>query len=827
MGRKLYCEGLRNPVGIDKSMPTLSWETEQEERIQRFWQVRLYDSGSLIFDSKSREGQARCITIPVKLKEHCSYTWVLNYELSDGMKGEQTASFSTGMFSQDLWTASYITGGSLLRKEFFVSEKVVSATLFFTGLGYCEAYLNGEKLTDAVLFPSYTVYEKTVEYTAADVTEKLLSGENAVGLMLGGHWPLDENLRAKEVYSEAFYRGRLVGICQLHITYEDGRTEIIVTDSNWKVHQSPIVQSSIFDGEIYHAGLEQEGWCQPGYDDSHWKPAILAKEPLGKLSYSYVHPIRVLEEVRPVQIWRKGNRWMLDFGKNMTGWVKIKMKEKAETKVTIRHAELLYEDGTLNVENLRFAKATDMYICKEGKQVYEPRFTYHGFRYVQVEGITGELTEEMVCAKRVHTDNHETASFSSSNELLNQIYEAMCQTMRSNMHSIPTDCCQRDERQGWMADAGVSSEFGVLNFDLRNFYQKWFRDIRDTQTEDGALPLAGAPGWPRETFIWKIGYHMCLRNIYLYTGDRQLVKENYSALQRYEEYLHAQLVNGLLSYDFYNDWLAIEFANNLMIANAFLADFYNAMVLFAEVMEDLNGKRCYEERLKELKEAINREFYGTCMDNSVGTGYYGTCDTLAVAPSAMALEFGIVPEEKRAKVIREMLFQIKESRGSVQYPTGILTSGILNQCLSDLGEDEAIYEFFCRKEYPSLGFMIEKGATTIWERWQYLVHNEMNSHNHPALCSLGTWFFKALGGLRTIRPEKEGGAVIELAPFIPNDMKWVKTEIDTVWGKISLSWEKKQEGVWYQVELPGMITAYMKQDGKSKILNGGKHQILL
>ena len=767
MARKLYCEGLVNPVGIDKLQPELSWRMDEELEAQRDWRVQVLQKDKTVFDSGIVAGMERKCILSESLEENTEYQWKLNWTLEDGEIGEEQAVFSTGISAPDYFKAQYITGGTLFRKDFLLDEIPQKAILYFTGLGYVQSYINGEKITDRELFPSYTVYEKTVEYTAADVTTQLKNGENVLGLWVGGHWPLDEKLRAKDVYSEAFYRGRCVGLAELHLTFEDGRREILGTDNTWQTSMSPIEISSVFDGEYYDARKEQAGWNAPGFNYKEWKNAVLAKEPLGKLVYSYTPAIRVVEELKPQKIWKQGESWMVDFGQNFTGWVCLSIEEKEGTLIKLRHGEVIYPDGSLNVENLRFAKATDVYICKGGKEYYEPRFTYHGFRYAEVTGITGELKEEQIIGRVVHTDNQEISGFSCSDDAFNRIFKAMVWTMRSNMHSVPTDCCQRDERQGWMADAGMASEFGMLHFDLTNFYRKWFRDIRDTQEKDGSMPLAGAPGWPRDTFIWKVGYHMTLRNAYLYTGDKELVKENYPALQKYEAYLHSILVNGLLSYDFYNDWLALEFANNLMIANSFLADFYEALVLFADVMEDVKGKELYETRLAALKEAINREYYGKCMDNPLGTGYYGTCDTLAVAPSAMALEFHIVPEKFREKVIREMLFQVAESRGSVQYPTGILTSGILNQCLSDIGRDDIIYEFFSREDYPSLKFMLSKGATTIWERWQYLVHNEMNSHNHPALCSLGSWFFKGICGLRKVTPGEDGGVHLEINPYIP------------------------------------------------------------
>lgn len=832
MARKLYCEGLVNPVGIDKLQPELSWRMDEELEAQRDWRVQILQKDKTVFDSGIVAGMERKCILSESLKENTEYQWKLNWTLEDGEIGEEQAVFSTGISNPDYFKAQYITGGTLFRKDFLLDEIPQKAVLYFTGLGYVQSYINGEKITDRELFPSYTVYEKTVEYTAADVTTQLKNGENVIGLWVGGHWPLDEKLRAKDVYSEAFYRGRCVGLAELHLTFKDGRSEILGTDDTWQTSMSPIEISSVFDGEYYDARKEQAGWNAPGFNSKEWKNAVLAKEPLGKLVYSYTPAIRVVEELKPQKIWKQGESWMVDFGQNFTGWVRLSIEEKEGTLIKLRHGEVIYPDGSLNVENLRFAKATDVYICKGGEEYYEPRFTYHGFRYAEVTGFTGELKEEQIIGRVVHTDNQEISGFSCSDDAFNRIFKAMVWTMRSNMHSVPTDCCQRDERQGWMADAGMASEFGMLHFDLTNFYRKWFRDIRDTQEKDGSMPLAGAPGWPRDTFIWKVGYHMTLRNAYLYTGDKELVKENYPALQKYEAYLHSILVNGLLAYDFYNDWLALEFANNLMIANSFLADFYEALVLFADVMEDAQGKELYETRLAALKEAINREYYGKCMDNPLGTGYYGTCDTLAVAPSAMALEFHIVPEKFREKVIREMLFQVAESRGSVQYPTGILISGILNQCLSDIGRDDIIYEFFSREDYPSLKFMLSKGATTIWERWQYLVHNEMNSHNHPALCSLGPWFFKGICGLRKVTPGKDGGVHLEINPYIPGDMEHAEMSYTTVWGTIRLGWKKVEKSeeksgrkIIFHAELPGAAVAEFVYSEKRAVWKGGIYEV--
>lgn len=816
---ELLCEGISDPVGIDTAMPELSWQEPKEGIRQAACRIWLGHREHTVWDSGWVKTANSRHTVPVSLGEKKKYYWKVWIRDETGKEihsGE--AVFRTGIFDPLHWKASFITGGTLLRKEFELEELPAFASLSFTGLGYCEAWINGKKVGNNVLFPSYTIYKKTVEYMVEDITAHIKKGANVIGLMLGGHWKLDEDLRPIEVYSDAFYQGQCTGLCQLDLEMEDGRQITLGSDETWHVSMSPVTFSSIFDGEHYDARLEQDGWCTPEFNAMGWKKAAICSEHLGKLRYSYTPPIRVIEDIPAHSIQKKQGEWILDFGQNFAGRIKIHIQEEAGQKVTIRHGEVLYEDGTLNTENLRNAKATDLYICRGGTECYEPHFTYHGFRYVSIRGLS-HLSLEDVSGRVVHSSNSFAGDFHCSKEAFNRIYRAMVWTMRSNMHSIPTDCCQRDERQGWMADAGVSSEFGVLNFDLTRFYRKWFQDIRDTQLPDGSLPLAGAPGWPRDTFIWKTGYHMTLRSLYLYTGDIRAVRENYTALQKYESYLHSTLKDGLISYDFYNDWLAIEFANNLMISNSFLVDFYNAMFLFAQVMEDKDGMERYRKRKEALVSKINDAFYGWCLDNPLGTGYYGTCDTVAAAPSAMALEYGIVPKKLQKKVEDALLWLLIYSRGSIQFPTGILTSGILMDCLSHTGHDDIAYCLLDREDYPSLRFMLAHGATTIWERWQYMTGNEMNSHNHPALCSLGTWFFKSLCGLRQIIPRKDGTAWIKLQPYLPKDMDEAQMSLQTHWGLIRLEWEKKNQTAVYRVSLPGRVS------GEAELPNGRKERL--
>lgn len=846
----LLCEGLSEPIGIDSSMPQLSWAGDEDGIRQCGCRVQIMRREEVISDSGWLETADSRYTVPIALEEKTQYHWKVAVKTEDnGELESQPASFRTGIFCQEHWKGNFITGGTLLRKEFTLAGKPSFASCSFTGLGYCEAWINGTKVGNDVLFPSYTTYDKTIEYTVKDVTSLLKEGTNVIGLMLGGHWALDENLCASDVYSEAFYRGRCMGACELEIELEDGchvevsgdysnencggdsghcsgRASIIIsTNDTWQASMSPIVFSSVFDGEHYDARLEQPGWCSSEFDASNWTKAEICQPPSGKLRYSYTPPIQVIENIPVCSIEKKGEEWVLDFGQNFSGWIRLHIREEADTCLRIRYGEVLYEDGTLNTENLRNAKATDKYICKGGGECYEPRFTYHGFRYVSISGLSS-LGKEDVTGRVVHSSNPFIGSFHCSNEDFNRIYRAMTWTMRSNMHSIPTDCCQRDERQGWMADAGVSSEFGVLNFDLQRFYRKWFQDIRDTQLPDGSLPLAGAPGWPRDTFIWKIGYYMALRNLYLYTGDVRTVRDNYGALQKYEQYMHDTLKDGLIPYDFYNDWLAIEFANNLMISNSYFVDFYNAMILFAEALEDESGIRLYKERRQALVDKINETYYGWCLDNPLGTGYYGTCDTLAVAPSAMALEYGIVPERLTEKVEDALLWQLTRSRGSVQFPTGILTSGILVDCLAHRGHDDIAFQLLNREDYPSLRFMLSHGATTIWERWQYLVGNEMNSHNHPALCSLGAWFYKSLCGLREISPGKDGTAKVLLKPYLPEEMENAGMSLATHWGTISLQWEKTGSTVNYHICLPGRVAGkVVMPDGSEKEVAAGKNVV--
>jgi len=480
----LRCEYLVHAMGVDVASPRLFWRLEHSERgaRQTAYQVLVsttpsvsagdqWDSGKL---ASSQSTHVAYVGKP--LESGTTYYWKVRYWDQDGSASPYSAvtRFDTGLFSDGDWKARWIRGGNQLRKEFQLAANPRRARAYVSGIGYYELRLNGNKVGRHVLDPGFTAFDKRILYVTYDVTDHLRQGANAAAIMLGEGW----------------YRGR-AAILQIDVEMADGKKLVITTDGSWKGAQGPILSDSIYNGEEYDARKETPGWDLPGYDDRAWAPVSLDDPPKGVLSAQLMPPIRVVGDIVPLRMTNpRPGAYVYDMGQNFSGWVRLRVKGPAGTVVRLRHAELLYEDGTLNVENLRRARATDTYILRgdpEG-EVYEPRFTYHGFRYVELSGFPGAPKLDTILGRVVHTDVAPSAGFASSKPILNQIQRLVFWGTKTNLHSIPTDCDQRDERMGWLADAHLASETAMLNFDMAAFYTNFLRSIRDSQDATGAVP---------------------------------------------------------------------------------------------------------------------------------------------------------------------------------------------------------------------------------------------------------------------------------------------------------------------------------------------------
>ena len=710
------------------------------------------------------------------------------------------------------WNAAQLTDGSLrsvqmshsaplFRREFELNKPIKRARAYVTGLGYCELRLNGRKVGDKALDPAYTGFGKRVLYSTYDVTEVLRQGRNAVGVILGkGWWGKSPRF-----------------ILQLNVDYTDGAHAEVVSGSGWKHGDSPILENSLYHGETYDARKEQPGWDQPGFDDSKWTEAEEAPAPTENLSAEMIQPIRVCESIRPKTITNpKPGVWVYDFGQNFSGWCRLKVNGPAGTEISLRHAEILYADGTVNQENLRSAKATDKYILKGGgTETYEPRFTYHGFRYVQIEGFPGKPDLKTLEGRVVHTDFAPRGSFECSNPLINQIWKNAWWGFKTNFHSIPTDCPQRDERQGWMGDAQVTADMGLYDFDMAPAYTKFLQDMADAQREDGAVPdtvphvWGSQPGDP----MWAIAYPSIVWDVYRHTGDKRLVEEHYDGLKRYADMLAREAKGYIIERNNYGDWVGVvDTPKDLISTGAFYRSVW-IVARIAEILGRPDEVEAYHTLCGKIADAFNARFF------HADTSAYGNGSQYS---NVWPLYLGIAPKEAQAKVFESIVNDITVNQKG-HLSTGFLGTRYLFDVLCDNGRPDLAYTVVTQKDYPGWGYMIANGATTVWELWKLATGPGMNSHNHPAYGAIAGWFYHMIAGIAP-DAERPGFERFDIKPFMMGDLKEAKASVETIRGRVSSHWIRDDKGIRLEVEVPSNTRAsvWVPKAGKSVVTEGGK-----
>ncbi|HMD80023.1 MAG TPA: family 78 glycoside hydrolase catalytic domain, partial [Anaerolineales bacterium] len=591
MVSNLTCEYRSNPLGIDVPQPRLSWQLESDQRGTRQTAYRILvapsetdlSAGSALWDSgKASSAQSIHVTYggPGLVSGQRVYwkVWVWD---EAGQEAESTfAWWEMGLLEHTDWQGQWIgapfSGGPrtsspapYLRKDFGITKQVVSARLYATALGLYEFYLNGTRVGDALLTPGWTDYNKHVQYQVYDVTDLIQSGMNACGAILGDGWSAGHIAWV----GRQRYTDRPQLLAQIILTYSDGSKEIIATDNSWQVTQGPILESDMLMGESYDARRELTGWCNPGYDDSPWWIVEVFKDNGAAVVATNGPAVRRQEELKPVNIRQIPDfvnpRWIFDLGQNMVGWVRLRVCGEKGTTVSIRYAEVLNTDGTLYTANLRTARNTDHYTLKGGgEEVWEPHFTFHGFRYVELLGFPGTPTEETLTGIVIHSEMALTGTFECSDPLINQLQHNIVWGQKGNFVDVPTDCPQRDERLGWTGDAQVFIRTAAFNMNVAGFFTKWTRDLEDAQVPDGAYPAVtpnpsvwsigdGGPAWADAGVI-------CPWTIYQCYGDTRLLEERYASMQRFIEFLSKTSQNGLRCYAEYTgwhgfgDWLALD-----------------------------------------------------------------------------------------------------------------------------------------------------------------------------------------------------------------------------------------------------------------------------
>ncbi len=844
----LKAEYRTNPLGLDAPQPRLNWllDSNQRDQTQTAYQVLvasspeklarndsdLWDSGkvtsresvSVVYDGKPlRSGQR--------------VYWKVRAWDRDGRPSSFSAPawWEMALLALEDWRASWITRkqgepvpeaklfddqpAPLFRKEFALEKNIARARIYVSGLGYYELHLNGQRVGDHMLDPGWTTYSKRVLYSTYDVTKLLKPGRNALGVLLGNGWfnPLPLRLWGSINLRDHLTIGPPRVILQLAIDYADGTSQIVPTDESWKTGDGPILRNNVYLGEVYDARRELTGWDRAGFDDSRWAPAVPAKESLGPLCAQDAPPIRVTRTLKPVRLTEpKPGVFIFDFGQNFAGWARLHVRGPAGTRVRLRSGELLYPDGTLNGmtavcgqikgggSNYHYdgvgAPATafqlDEYILRgDGDEVFTPHFTFHGFRYVEVTGFPGRPTLATLEGLRLNAEVRAVGSFQCSNERFNRIQQMVLWTELSNLFSVESDCPHR-EKFGYGGDIVAAGEMAMLNFDMDRFYAKAVQDLADAVRPNGGFtetaPFVGIAdaglGGQSGPIGWGTAQPWLLWQLYQYYGDRRLLDQQYENTQRWLALLESCatnqiLVNGL------SDHESLVPKPQALTGTAFY--FLNAKLVsqIARVLgHDADAERA-TALAEQIKTAFNRKFL------QPGTGRY---DAGTQACQSFALYLGLVPPEDRERALKVLVDDIVAGHDG-HLTTGIFGTKFMLNALTDLGRADVACRLVDQKTFPGWGFMLERGATTLWEHWEF--SDNTYSHNHPMFGSVSEWFYKALAGISPA-PDAVGFDKIVIAPQPVGDLKWVKASYHSVRGRIVSDWTKEGATFRLRVQIP-------------------------
>jgi alpha-L-rhamnosidase len=848
---QLRCEHLADPLGIEAKRPRLSWMLVSGERGQRqtAYQVLVASSperlaggqGDLWDSGKVDSDQSILVAYAgADLQPGQGCWWKVRAWDKDGQPSDYStaAYWEIGLLDRAAWQGQWIgaalAGGShttspapFLRTSFRLEKPVARARLYATALGLYEPHLNGQVVGDDVLAPGWTNYDIRAQYQAYDVTKLLRQGENVLGAILGDGWYAGyvgwlERQR---------YGDRPKFLAQLVIAFEDGSTQTIATGENWTVSFGPILEADMIMGESYDARRELIGWDAPGYD-ARWPPAEHFDDPGIALTAMRGPTVKRIQEIAPVAEPREisewpNSTWVFDFGQNMVGRLRIKLSGPAGTTVTLRHAEMLNPDGTLYITNLRAARATDHYTLKgEGEEVWEPRFTFHGFRYAELSGYPGRPVRDTLTGVVIHSAMPQTGSFECSDALINQLQHNIEWGQRGNFVDVPTDCPQRNERLGWTGDAQVFIRTAAFNFDVAGFFASWTRDVEDAQSPEGAYPMIvpnpvvrkdRSSTWPSAAVdggpAWADAGVICPWTIYQIYGDRGVLEERYASMRRYVEFLHATSRDGIRCYADYDgwhgfgDWLALDgsttrfgITSKELLGTAFYAYSSHLLAQIAGVL----GRREDAERYQGIFESARAAFQERFV---TARGLIGSATQTCYV---LALHFDLLPDNLRPAAVAELVRDI-EQRGD-HLSTGFVGTPYINWVLSENGRADVAYKLLKQTSWPSWLYSVTQGATTIWERWDGWTHDKgfqdpsMNSFNHYAYGAIGAWMYAVVAGI-DIDPERPGYKHIIMRPRPGGDLTSASAELRSVYGPIRSAWTLEHDTFDWQIAVPANTTA--------------------
>lgn len=857
--QNMLVEYTSQPVGMDVGIPRFTWDIESKERDirQTSYQIIVSKEEGGINSKNGDSWDSGIIesdeTVNVeytgtKLESNTTYYWRVAATLSNGKTiWSSTQFFHTGFFNEQDWKASWITSinenldnAPYLRKSFHTEKKIKQAIVYASAVGYYELYLNGERISDHVLDPGITDFKKTILYAAFDATNQMKTGENVLAGILGNGakgmrrtegrwtwWGVNKSL------------GKPMLLVQMMITYQDGSSEVIATDASWKTASSPITYNDIYGGEDYDARLEIPNWNKANFDDSSWGHSLIAEKPGGKLKAQLMPAIKVTKTIEPITVTNpQPGVYLYDLGQNIAGWWKIEVEGEAGQIVRVRAAETLSdslfgepltEKSKINFTYLHFRNVwTDYTLKGGGTEIYEPRFFYSGFRYVEVTTNDKKNPKKLHLQGRVvRSSMEQTGIFESSDSLLNQIHRAGLWAQKGNLHGYPTDCPHR-EKGPYNGDGQVIAETSMHDFQMASFYTKWINDMRDSQEENGRIPNTSPPlvGGNGGGVAWGSAYIQIPWWMYHYYQDKRILEEHYDAMKKYMQYLQELGANDADPaephiIDFFDgywfslgEWCApIEITGKNdcpvhAVVNTFYS-YFNSLTLsnIAETIGNHKDREYFKTLSETIKENFNRKFLNP------ETGIYGTEEVFQTY-QILPLIGNAVPEEFKQKVFQALIGDIKAHDNHLR--TGILGTKYIWPVLVHANEHELAFKIATQRTYPSYGYWIDKGATTLFEQW-----NGNNSYNHQMFGSVAEYFYKFLAGIQSPMEGNTsvGYRYLQIEPHVPANLNFVKASVKTLVGVISTNWKKSGDQFELLVSIPANTTAslVLPTFGKSNI----------
>jgi alpha-L-rhamnosidase len=839
----LRCEHADNLLGMDAAQPRLGWQiTSTGSNILQsayrvvvattapqaaFGRGDVWDSGKI--------SSANSVNVPYAgpvLASARRYFWSVKVWDNQGHVSDwaKPAWWEMGLLAAKDWSgAQWIAeadapSAPLLRVGFVVNKTIARARLSISAGGYYVASLNGRRVDDAVLDPCFTAYNQRILYATYDVTRQLQRGSNVLGATLGrGFYALDTSTKILWWSGVPWLSREPKLLARLDITYTDHTHAAVVSGPDWKIHAGPTTSDSLYRGETYDARLALPGWDTSGFDASGWTNASVVAAPTTRLHAQMAEPIRVVNTAKAVRITQpQPGIYVYQFPVMLAGWARLTVAGSVGTKVVLRLGEKLNADGTVN--NLGDPGLTpgeiqryEYTLAGHGPEVWEPQYSYAGFQYVQVENFPGTPDANSVVACEVHSDVPLIGHFSSSNPLLNQIHAICKQAVLNNLHSLPTDT-PTYEKRGWTADALLFSAQAADNFGMENFFEKWLDDLADTQTAAGEVAdIAPSPGGSLDP-SWTSAFVVIPWRLHEEYGDREVIAAHYDQMKRYVNYLSARAANHLVK-GFYGDWVAPGFVHPPegpdLVASA---NYYRDVWLLSKMAGQL-GHATDEAAYARLAGEIKHEFNAVYLDAATGIYRTGKEAGYRQTSSAVPLAFGLVPTEKIAAVVSNLVADVRQHDNHLN--TGCFGTAALLPALTENGQVNLAYAIATQTTYPSWGNWIAHGATTTWEQWA--TDDSVRSHDHAFLGTVDDWLFKYLAG---IQPAAPGYQEINIHPFLPDGLNHVSASIKTPFGLVASSWTRvADDAIELTVEIPPNTTATVWVPGETlpSHVGSGRH----